>query len=93
MTVTPAQLRSYANWTQDQQDDFLQQFIDDALAQQDPCVWGALLDQGTKTLALHLCASDSWAAGLRLVDENGSTVYGQRYKALEALVTPGVTSL
>lgn len=63
--------------------------IQDAADAIDPVQWGDLAPQGTKYLAAHLLALSPFGRALKLVAQNGTTVYSVRYDALVAAVGIG----
>ena len=52
-------------------------------------IWGDLEDDGAKYLAAHLLACSPFAAELKLVAKDRSTIYGDERLRLERIVSSG----
>lgn len=87
---TPAQFRVRFPMFVKLPDDQIQAYLDAALARMNESVWGDLLNEGQLNLAAHLIALEPWAAGMRLTPGDGTSTWGNEYRKLIALVTPGI---
>lgn len=63
--------------------------LDEAYRRTPARVWGDLEDDGAKYLAAHLLACSPFAAELKLVGKDRSTIYGDERHRLERIVSSG----
>ena len=52
-------------------------------------VWDTLQDDGAKWLCAHLLAVSPFGMNARMVNKDGTTVYGEERKTLEKIVASG----
>ena len=60
-----------------------------ALLRTPESIWDDLQDEGIKYLAAHMLALSPFARELKLVQDDGQTIYGKQRAELESIVSSG----